>query len=125
MNGALEDLSPTIWTEDAELAGVLFVLDAPLVRGKAWPHIDTGARTIEWDEILDECHSSSEELMVRAAMALWSRGLTCDLSELQFHLDDDNVVRIFMGVLLSRRLVDLAGARRQLSAVGGTAREQG
>ena len=94
---------------------MLFVLDAPLARYKAWPHVDLENRSIEWDDILATCFALSEELMVRAAMAMWSRDLPCSLGELQFALDDHNITQVFAGILLSRRLIDLAGARYLMS----------
>lgn len=105
------------WANDGELASALFILESPLIQKKAAAHVDAVDRAIDWDAILDSCYSSSERLVAQAARALWDAGAPCSLGQLQWHLDDREMVRVLAAALLGRALVSVDEAYSMLGSI--------
>jgi hypothetical protein len=116
MIGTLEQLPHSIWESDGELAGALFILDAPCLQSKAWPHIDIERREIAWNRFVPSYASPTELLLGFAAWTIWSGARPFD-QVIIWNLDDESLMRVFMAEALSLGIITLAEARHILSNV--------
>lgn len=116
MIGSFEQAIRRASETNGELTGALFVLESPLVAEQARAHVDPDNEWIDREDILGACRSLSQRLLVEAALSIWSTGDKCWLGALLRQVDDDNLVRVFVGILLSRSLVTVNEAYSMLAA---------
>lgn len=76
-----EALIPPSKLLDTEFGPVLWLLSAPFVAGRAWPHVNVEQRAVDWDGLFEVSRSwtKTERLFVELAYHLWS-GSTTDSS---------------------------------------------
>lgn len=105
---ALEGSRVPAWVERSpEWRAALHLLEAPALREKdVLRFVDFESRRINVLALLDRARSWSagEELLIKAACALFNGAAVADLGELVRRLDDSNVVRIIEAVRIFRAL---------------------
>lgn len=113
VNGNLGKLPDWVWN-DREFGPALFVLDDPIVRKRAWPHVRIVEREIDFRAILGECYATSELILVGAAMAFWEPRGDCQLSTALRTLNDRPLRRVMLAINLSRGWMTPTEARRRI-----------
>ncbi|MEU4576051.1 hypothetical protein [Nonomuraea sp. NPDC023979] len=93
-----------------EHAALAVLLADPIVHTDRFVrHAD--ASGVDWDPLLDEPWSSSEEFLLRVAAGLWGRRTTADMSRLPF-LDDAHF-QLFQDMIAARRTARVPESRLQ------------
>ena len=86
--------------DDRALAATLHVLAAPVLEGRAERYIDVTERRIDFDALLQEPWSRSEQAMIELACTLWRRSDLADarVRDLVRGLDDHNFDRALQAI---------------------------
>lgn len=88
-----------------ELAAAVRILRGPLARKVGETDIDAAAELINWEAIADRCHSSTEDILYRAAWSLWNSGSGVDevtLAVLVCLLDDRQLRAVIDAIAILR-----------------------